>query len=161
MAGAIRRMMVYLDGSEESLAAAAYAVVLAHQTRAALHALYVVNTRALSDLVTARIFLASEQDEYQHDLETDAARYLNYAVKLGADRGVSVEPIRSEGTVNQEIKAKVEEMEIDLLVIGELARIRSRRDEFFDETERAMRSVECSVLIVKDEERVWDLYESL
>ncbi len=161
MTGVISRMMVYLDGSEESLAAAAYAVALSGQTGASLYALYVVNTRALSDLVTARIFIASEQDEYQHDLEADAERYLNYAVKLGADRGVTVEPLRSEGTVNQEIKSKVEELGIDLLLIGELARIRSRRDEFFDETERAMRSVECPVLIVKDEERVWDLYEAL
>jgi nucleotide-binding universal stress UspA family protein len=50
---------------------------------------------------------------------------------------------------------------VDLLVIGELSRIRSRRDEFYDETERAMRSVPCSVLIVKDEDAVYDMYEAL
>jgi len=161
MTGIVDRMMVYLDGSEESLAAAAYAVALAKQSGATLYALYVVNTRALNDLVTARIFLASEQDEYQHDLEADAERYLNYAVKLGSDRGITVDPLRSEGTVNQEIKSKVDQLEIDLLIIGERARIRRRRDEFFDETEGAMRSVGCSVLIVKDEERVWDLYDAL
>ena len=56
--------------------------------------------------------------------------------------------------------ARAEE-EIDLLVIGELSRIRSRRDEFYDESERAMRTAGCSVLIVKDEDRVWEMYESL
>jgi hypothetical protein len=42
-----------------------------------------------------------------------------------------------------------------------LSRIRSRRDEFYDETERAMRTVACSVLIVKDEDRVWEMFEAL
>jgi len=51
--------------------------------------------------------------------------------------------------------------EVDLLVIGELSRIRSRRDEFYDEAERAMRNVGCSVLIVKDEDKVWEMYQSL
>jgi nucleotide-binding universal stress UspA family protein len=55
----------------------------------------------------------------------------------------------------------VKDDEIDLLIIGELSHIRSRRDEFYDETERAMREVPCSVLIVKDEDRVWELFDSL
>ena len=51
--------------------------------------------------------------------------------------------------------------DVDLLVVGELSRIRSRRDEFYDEAERAMRNVSCSVLIVKDEDKVWEMYQSL
>jgi hypothetical protein len=39
--------------------------------------------------------------------------------------------------------------------------VRSRRDELYDEADRAMRSVTCSVLVVKDEERVLQLYDSL
>ena len=50
---------------------------------------------------------------------------------------------------------------VNLLVIGELPRIRSRRDEFYDETERAMRMAPCSVIIVKDEDKVWEMYEAL
>jgi len=61
----------------------------------------------------------------------------------------------------KELIDSVKDENIDLLVIGELSRIRSRRDEFYDENERAMRSATCSVLIVKDEDKVWELYESL
>ena len=67
----------------------------------------------------------------------------------------------SRGSVHKEIVEAVESEGIDLLVVGELARIRSRRDEFYDESERAIRTVSCSVLIVKDEDRVWEIYESL
>ena len=161
MDGPVNRIMVYVDGSEQAITAAQYAVCLARSTGAELYALYVVNTRALSDLVNAKIFLQAEQEEYQEDLESDADRYLQHAKQLGRDKGVAVKTLNAAGTVNVEIKNMVKDNEIDLLVIGEISRIRSRRDELYNETERAMRSVPCSVLVVKDEDYVWDVYNKL
>ncbi|MFP4179367.1 MAG: universal stress protein [Spirochaetaceae bacterium] len=161
MEGPIRKILVYVDGSEESVTAAQYAVCLAGSSGAELHALYVVNTRALNDLVKARIFLSSEQEEYRDDLESDAERYLKHVSKLASRKGVDVETYKVSGTVHQEIKSHIEDIPADLLVIGEISQVRSRRDEFYHETERAMRLVPCSVLMVKDEERVWDLYDEM
>ena len=160
MAGPIRNILVYIDGTEESVTATQYAVLLAESTGAVLSAVYIVNTRALKDLVNARIFLREEQEEYQRDIEADADKYLNHASELAAKRGVPLEKIKANGNVHQEVKRIVKEKDADLLVIGELSQIRSRRDEFYNEAERAMRSVDCSVLIVKDEDRVWDLFEA-
>jgi nucleotide-binding universal stress UspA family protein len=161
MDGPIQCILVYVDGTEEAITAAQYAVCLAKATGAHLHALYVINTRALNDLVKARIFLDTEQDEYHHDLEADADRYLNHVSKLANRKGVRVNTEKRSGTVHQEIKKAVAEINADLLIIGEISHIRSRRDEFYHETERAMRLVQCSVLMVKDEERVWDFYDTL
>ena len=161
MSNPIKKIMVYVDGTEQSVTAAQYAICLASSSGAELIAYYVINTRAVEDLLKARIFLKDEQVEYEHDMEADAERYLNYINELAMKKGVSVIKKRSRGSVHKEIVESVEADEVDLLVIGELSRIRSRRDEFFDETERAMRSVPCSVLIVKDEDRVWEMYESL
>ena len=161
MEGPIRSILVYVDGTEEAITAAQYSVCLAKSTGANLYALYVINTRALNDLVKARIFLDSEQEEYHRDLESDAERYLKHVDKMGSRKGVSVILEKRSGTVHQEIKKYAEEVDVDLLLIGELSHIRSRRDEFYNETERAMRLVHCSVLVVKDEERVWDLYDAL
>ncbi|MDA3958958.1 universal stress protein [Oceanispirochaeta sp.] len=161
MAGPIEKLMVYLDGTEESLIAAQYAVCLAKSTGASLTAMYVVNTRALNDLLRSRIFIESEEREYKRDLEEDAGRYLNHVKDLARKKGLAIETIKTSGAINSEIKHKVDELDIDLLIIGELSRIQSRRDEFYNEVERAMRSVGCSVLIVKNEDRVWSLYESL
>jgi len=157
----IKKIMVYIDGTEQSVTAAQYAICLASFTGAELIAHYVVNTRAVEDLLKARIFLQDEQVEYEHDMEADAERYLNYIDELAIKKGVSIIKKRSRGNVHKEIADSIEDEDVDLLVIGELSRIRSRRDEFFDETERAMRAVPCSVLIVKDEDRVWEMYESL
>jgi len=157
----IKKIMVYVDGTEQSVTAAQYAICLASFSGAELIAHYVINTRAVEDLLKARIFLKDEQVEYEHDMEADAERYLNYINELAMKKGVSVIKKSSRGSVHKEIVDSVEADDVDLLVIGELSRIRSRRDEFFDETERAMRAVPCSVLIVKDEDRVWEMYESL
>jgi len=157
----IRKIMVFIDGTEQSITAAQYAVCLARFNRALLLAYYVINTKALDDLLRASIFLKEEQLEYAHDLEADAERYLNHVTSLATAKGVDITTKSSSGSINQEILKMVKEDEVDLLVIGELSHIRSRRDEFYNETERAMRSVPCSVLIVKDEDRVWTMYESL
>jgi nucleotide-binding universal stress UspA family protein len=157
----IKRIMVYIDGTEQSVTAARYAICLAAFSGAELLAHYVVNTRAVEELLKARIFLMDEQVEYERDMEADADRYLDYVNELADKKGVSIIKKRSKGSVHKEIVEAVIENEIDLLVIGELSRLGSRRDEFYDESERAMRAVHCSVLIVKDEERVWELYDSL
>lgn len=156
----VERVLVLVDGSEESLTASEYAVLLAKRVDARLYACYVINTRALEDLVRSRIFLETEEREYSHDLEADADRYLNHVSRSAESKGVAVTCIKRSGNVHQELVKVIDEEEIDLLVMGELARVRSRRDEFYDESERSMRSARCSVLIVKDPERVDDLFEN-
>ena len=156
-----KKILVYIDGSEQAVTAAQYAICLAADSRAELLALYVINTRAMEDLLKARIFLQNEQVEYEHDMEADAQRYLNYVNELALKKGVTLSKYSARGSVHKEIEKLVKEESVELLVIGELPRIRSRRDELYDEAERAMRSVPCSVLIVKDEEAVYEMYEAL
>ena len=161
MSNPVRKIMVYVDGTEQSITAVQYAICLASFSGAELIAHYVINTRAMEDLLRARIFLKDEQEDYEHDMEADAERYLNHVNELAVKKGLSIITRRSKGNVHKEIVNAIKEEDVDLLVIGELSRIRSRRDEFYDEAERAMRTVPCSVLIVKDEDRVWEMYESL
>lgn len=156
-----KKILVYIDGTEQAVTAAQYAVCLASDFRAELLALYVINTRAMEDLLKARIFLQDEQSEYERDMEADARRYLNYVSELAHRKGITLMQHSARGSVHKEIDKLIREEGVDLLVIGELPRIRSRRDEFYDEAERAMRSVPCPVLIVKDEDAVNALYEAL
>jgi nucleotide-binding universal stress UspA family protein len=161
MNGPIKKILVYVDGTEGSITAAQYAVLLSRATGAQLTALYVINTRALDDLLKARIFVKAEEEEYKRDLQADANRYLNHVRSLARKKGLAIEAVSVSGSINQEIKRHVKENDIDLMIMGELSHVRSRRDEFYNEAERAMRSVSCSVLIVKDEDRVWELYDAL
>ncbi len=159
MKSPINKMLVYLDGSEESITAAQYGICLSKVWGAELSAVYVVNTRALDDLVKMKIFLQEEEEEYRLDIEADADRYLNHVAKMADEKNITVKPIKISGNVSSEIKKAVKEEKIDLLLIGEISHVRSRRDEFYNEAERAMRSVPCSVLVVKDPDMVWELFE--
>jgi len=161
MQGPIKRILVYIDGTEQSITAAQYAICLSKATGGRLIALYVINTRALQDLVKTHIFLKDEEEEYQRDIEQDAQRYLSHVQNLARKKGLAIETISASGTVHIEIKNVVEKQDIDLLLIGELSRIRSRRDELYNESERALHNVSCSVLIVKNEDYVNDLYDAL
>ena len=118
MSNPIRRIMVHVDGTEQSVTAAQYAICLASFSGAELIAHYVINTRAVEDLLRARIFLQDEQVEYEHDMEADAERYLNYVSELATKKGVSVVKKCSKGSVHKEITDSVKEDKVDLLVIG-------------------------------------------
>ena len=157
----IKKILVYIDGTEQSITAAQFALCLTRFTGARLTVFYVINTKALDELLKARIFLKEEQMEYERDLEGDAKRYLNHVRELARNKGVAVETRSALGSTHQEIVKIVKEEGFDLLVGGELSRSRSRRDEFYDETERAIRAVPCSVLIVKDEDLVLEQYNHL
>ena len=68
MKSPLQKIMVHIDGTEQSITAAQYAICLAKALNAELTAVYVINTRALNDLVKSHIFLETEQDEYQRDI---------------------------------------------------------------------------------------------
>jgi nucleotide-binding universal stress UspA family protein len=161
MSGPIEKILVYIDGTEESVTAAQYGICLSRQCGAKLVVLYVVNTQALNRLLKAHIFVQEEEEEYERELEADGERYLKHVGDLASDKGVTIEAVSVRGSVQKEIRKCIEEQEIDLLLLGELSHVRSRRDEFHSETEMAMRRASCSVLIVKDEDRVLELYDEL
>lgn len=156
-----KHMLVYLDGSEDSVTAAMAAIALAKRLDASLTAMYVVNTRALQDLVKARIFLDIEEQEYRRDIEGDAQRYLNHVERMGKQKGVPVVSVKKSGTVHTEVRTFLQENHIDLLVLGGISDIHSRRDELLSETDRMMRTAPCPVLVVRDNDTVWDMFESL
>jgi len=159
MISPIQRVLLYVDGSEESLTAAQYAVMLCKSLNAELKALYVVNTKALNDLLKSRIFIESETQEYQSDLAGDAERYLSHVLKLARMKGLVIEKGQRNGAIYKEIKAEIEEGDYDLLIIGKSSGIRTGREEMYNDVERAARMVSCSVLYVKDEDRVEELFE--
>ncbi|MFA6844579.1 MAG: universal stress protein [Sphaerochaetaceae bacterium] len=155
-----KQIVVYIDGSEGSLSAVMYAVLLAKQNDAKLTAVYVINTRALSELVRAGVFVDVERDEYQNDLQSDADRYLRHAQKLAQQKQVNIETVKLEGTVHVMMTSLLKEINADLLVLGGVADIRSRREELASETDRMMRTSPCPVLVVRDDEEIWEAFES-
>jgi len=159
--GPLRKILLYLDGSDSCITAAQYAIALAKFYGSEITAVYVVNLSVLEDLVKARIFIKSEELDYERDLEEDGRRYLNYVEELAKDKGVAISKVLLRGVVHDEVVKKAEEIGADLIVMGELEEPVSRSDTFYDEGERIFRRAKCPVLVVKGYEKVERLYESL
>ena len=155
-----KQIVVYLDGSESSMTAIMYGIKLAKEHDAKLTAVYVINTRALSELVKAGIFVAIERDEYQKDLQQDADRYLRHASRLASQKMVAIETVKLEGAVHMVMKDLLKAQKADLLVLGGITDIRSRREELASETDRMMRTSPCPVLVVRDDDVIWLEFEA-
>ncbi|MBO8436004.1 MAG: universal stress protein [Spirochaetes bacterium] len=155
-------ILVYLDGSEGSMTAAMYAILLASSSNAKLHAVYVVNTKALGDLVRARIFIDQEKNEFLEDLKKDAGRHIRHTERLAASKDVEIITASLEGSPHKEILSYIKKNDIDLLVLGPVNAIRSRRDELTGENDRMLRTSPCPVVVVRDaDDSIWQQFEEV
>ncbi|MGD1822725.1 MAG: universal stress protein [Pleomorphochaeta sp.] len=159
MAVPFKHILAYIDGSEESMSAMMYSILLAKQNKAKLDVMYVVNTRALSDLVKAGIFLDLERTEYQQDLQNDAQRYLKHATKLANMKEVDIDCIVEEGSAHKIVREYIRKNDVDLILVGGISGIRSRRDELNSEADRILRTASCPVLVIRDDEDIWQEFE--
>ncbi len=156
-----RHVLVYLDGSEGSINALMYAILLAKSTGAALDAMYVVNTKAIGDLVKSRIFIDQERKEFLSDLEKDAKRHLRHAERLAASKDLEITSVTKEGSPHHVVMDYIKNSGVDLLVIGSVNAIRSRRDELTSENDRMLRTSPCPVLVVRDQDDIWAEFEEV
>jgi len=154
-------ILVYVDGSDTCITAAQYAIFLAKSLSRPLTAIYVVDTKVLGDLIKARIFVKEEALDYEYDLQQDGKRYLSYVEQLARAKGVACRTELVAGEANVEVLKKADELHAELIVLSDLERHLSRRESHLDEKERILRQASCTVVVVKDEERVASLYESL
>ena len=156
-----RHMLVYLDGSEGSMNALMYAILLAKSTGASLSALYVVNTKAIGDLVRSRIFIDQERTEFLSDLQKDAKRHLRHAERLAASKDLDITTATVEGSPHHAVLDYMKSHDVDLLILGSVNVIRSRRDELTGENDRMLRTSPCPVIVVRGEDDIWAEFEEV
>ena len=157
----ILNIAVSLSGSAASLITAKYAIYLSKQLNAKLYAIYVVDDRSLHELLKTRIFVEIEAVEYERDLKDQGVNALERIKKMAEMKKVECETLLLKGVVHEEVVSKTKEFSVDLLVIGELKEIVSRREIFYDEGERIFRESPCPVVVVKNPEHVESLYKEL
>jgi nucleotide-binding universal stress UspA family protein len=155
------RILVYIDGSESSITAAQYAISVAKKCDCKLKVIYVVNENLLNELLKAKVFVQVEKMDYERDLEEDGKRYLDYIKKLAESKGLEIEMVLRKGIVHEEVAKEVEEYDSDLLIQGELGEVLSLRDSFYEEGERILRKVKCSVMVVRGREKVEGIYGAI
>jgi nucleotide-binding universal stress UspA family protein len=146
----ISNIITVITGSDASILAAKYAIVMSKMYRCRLTALYVVDTATIRQLTLSKIFIQEESQEYERSLEANGKRYLSFVEELARAKGVKIEQEIRNGAVYTEVLAVADETKADLIVLGGWEKDRSARDIISHAHREIMVNAKCSVFIVKE-----------
>jgi nucleotide-binding universal stress UspA family protein len=146
----ISNIVTVITGSDASILAAKYAIVMSKIYRCRLTALYVVDTATIRQLTLSKIFIQEESQEYERSLEANGERYLSFVEELARAKGVKIERDIRKGAVYTEVLAAADEKKADLIVLGGWEKDRSARDIISHAHREIMVNAKCSVFIVKE-----------
>ena len=144
-------IVVAITGSDASILAAKYAIVMAKAYRCRVSAVYVIDTATIRQLTLSKIFVQEESQEYENSLEANGERYLSFVEELARAKGVKIEREMRRGAVYTEILAVANEKKADLIVLGGWEKDRSPRDIFSHSHREILINAKCSVLTVKEQ----------
>jgi nucleotide-binding universal stress UspA family protein len=143
-------IVVAISGSEASIQATKYAIVLAKLYKCSLTAVYVVDSATIRQLAASRILVAEESVDFESSLHSNGKRYLAYAEELATAKGVRIECELREGAVWTEILAVAEKKEADLVVLGGWEKNKNPKDIISHLHREIMLHSKCSVLVSKE-----------
>ena len=143
-------ILVVITGSDASISAAKYAILMAKQYRCRLIAAYVVDTATIRQLHLSKIFIKEESLEYEQSLEANGERYLSFTEELARAKGVKIDRELRRGAVYTEILKTADDKKVDLIILGGWERDHSAQDIISNAHREIMMNAKCSVLLVKE-----------
>lgn len=149
-----RNIIVAINGSETSICAAEYGILMSKLYHCHLKAVYVIDTATLKQLTLNKYFVAEEGSEYESSLRADGARYLSYIKQLGEAKGVMVETELRSGAVWSELIDAADDYKANLILIGGFSMDKNsglvNHDAISASSREIISNAHCSVLIVKE-----------
>jgi nucleotide-binding universal stress UspA family protein len=146
----ISHIIAVVTGSDASILAAKYAIIMAKAYRCKMTAVYVVDTATIRQLTLSKIFIQEESQEYEKSLTANGERYLSFVEELARAKGVRIEREIRRGAVYTEILTVADDRKADLIILGGWEKDRSPRDIIAHAHREIMVNAKCSVLLVKE-----------
>ena len=113
-----KKILVAINGSESSIRAAMYGIMMARSYNLELKFVYVIDSATLSYLGINQMLAKDEQVDYKVDLAYEGQNHLEYVVSLAASKGVTAASELKDGSVVTEILKSAAAFEADLILIG-------------------------------------------
>ncbi|MDR1836533.1 MAG: universal stress protein [Treponema sp.] len=143
-------IVIVVTGTDASILAAKYAIVMTKLYHCKLSAVYVVDTATIRQLTLSKIFLQEEGAEYEKSLEVNGNRYLTFVDELANSKGVKIERIMRRGAIYTEVLSAADEKDADLILLGGWERDTKTRDIIGHSHREIMANAKCSVMLVKE-----------
>lgn len=151
-----QKVIVAVNGSEQSLNAAMYAILFAKEQKCELKAIYVVDSATLKQLELSKFFIPEESERYFKNLKADGERYLSYVKRLADSKKVKIQTELREGAVWSQLITSADEFGADLIILGgkkvETGSMNTvlKHDKISSTNSEIIGSAKCNVLVVKD-----------
>jgi nucleotide-binding universal stress UspA family protein len=151
-----KNILVAINGSEGSIHAAQYAILMAKQYHCTVTAVYVVDSATVRYLALNKIFIPEEARDYEKSLLQDGQRYLNYVATLGRKKGVKIDTVLRQGAVWTEVVLLADEIKANLILLGGVFRGSALgldgqpRDSIVTSFTEIISHAPCSVLVVHE-----------
>lgn len=145
-------LLVAVSGSESSINALKYAIILAKKYGVELNVVSVVDTSTLNDLLLSKLLIEDEMEIYRGTIESNSIRYLEFADKLAKSKGVRLKKIIKHGNITAMILQAAEECGANLIILGGWEINRSISDIISRSHIEILTDAKVPVLVVKDED---------
>jgi len=142
-------ILLFAEGSDEGMKAARDAIHLAADEDAGLIIASVVDTSSLKQLLTYRIFVQEEMEEYEQELEDTCRKQIQYIAQLADRARVRNRSVLIRGACHTTILREQKESGADLLVMGAFRASTARRDLMAREKQLIIDEIPCPVLLVR------------
>jgi len=142
-------ILLFAEGSDEGMKAARDAIHLAADEDAGLIIASVVDTSSLKQLLTYRIFVQEEMEEYEQELEGTCRKQIQYIAQLADRAKVRNRSVLVRGACHTAILREQKESGADLLVMGAFRASTARRDLMAREKQLIIDEIPCPVLLVR------------
>lgn len=163
----IKNILVAVNGSQSSIDAAMYGIILAKQNHYNIKFVYVVDTATLRRLTIGKFLVQDESDGFESALHADGEKYLKYVVELAKKKGVKAEAELREGSVWVEVVQAADSFGARLILLGghpsryAVTGKATEESSVFSKTDKdIILNANCSTLVVY-EPKVGELYKML
>ena len=152
-----KKVLVAINGSESSIRAAMYGIMLARTYNLELKFVYVIDSATINYLGMNQILAKDEQVDYKVDLCYEGQNHLEYAASLAGSKGVSAQTELKDGHVVTEILKVAKEFEADLILIGSTSKKRGesliKRNVHSSHQSDIIDNSKIPVLVVQSQEK--------
>ncbi len=146
----LKRLLLVIDGSQESDSATEYALRLAAKLGSELHVAYVVDTATMDYLQQMRIFVSEERAELEESIRAKGHSYLKRAELLAKSAGIAVTTEILHGRFSKVVVAYVRDAQIDGVIVGGKRGIYRDKDISTVERELLLELSPVPVTLVKE-----------
>ena len=147
-----QHVLVAVNGSESSIQAAMYAIIMAKVYHSKVKVLYVVDTAAIRQLTLSNFLVSDESQSVENNLVSDGEKTIAYIESLAKSKGIKIESEIKKGAVASEILKTSEEYKANVILLG--GKLHSNtasyvHDDIGIETRKILSNAHCPVMIVK------------